>query len=98
MKEINKTLLKDCAHRLMFDMTEEQYDVLEKEFDVVLKQMALIGENDDLDQYSPMTFPFDVTTTYLRDDNVVETISQADALSNAKDIVEYQIRLPKVVL
>lgn len=43
MKEITKDLLKDCAHRLMFDMTEEQYEVLENEFAIVLKQMELIG-------------------------------------------------------
>lgn len=98
MKEITKDLLKDCAHRLMFDMTEEQYDVLQKEFEIVLKQMELIGAEKDVDAYEPMTFPFDVTTTFLRDDDHVETISKEDALRNAKDIVEDQIRLPKVVL
>lgn len=45
-----------------------------------------------------MTFPFDVTTTFLREDDVTETISKEEALRNAKDIVEDQIRLPKVVL
>ena len=98
MKEITKDLLKDCAHRLMFDMTEEQYEVLENEFAIVLKQMELIGAEKDVDEYSPMTFPFDVTTRFLREDDVTETISKEEALRNAKDIVEDQIRLPKVVL
>ncbi len=98
MKEITTELLKECAHRLMFDMTEEQYQVLEHEFAIVLKQMDLIGASKDVDEYEPMTFPFDVTTDYLRDDDVTETISKDEALSNAKDIIEDQIRLPKVVL
>ena len=97
MKEINKELLKDCAHRLMCDMTDEQYELLEKEFKIILKQMELIEVND-VDELTPMTFPFDVTVTYLRDDDVIETISTEEALSNAKDVVENQIRLPKVVL
>lgn len=98
MKEITIELLKDCAHRIMFDMTDEQYEVLKKEFAVIMKQMELIGASKDVDNYAPMTFPFDVYTTYLRDDAVSETISKDEALKNAKDIIEDQIRLPKVVL
>ncbi len=98
MKEITKELLKDCAHRLMFDMTDEQYQVLENEFAIVLKQMDLIGASKDVDLYEPMTFPFDVYTDYLRDDTITETIATEEALRNAKDVVEDQIRLPKVVL
>lgn len=97
MKEINKELLENCAHRLMFDMTDEQYELLEKEFKIILKQMELIDAND-VDELTPMTFPFDVTVTYLRDDDVIETIDTQEALMNAKDVVENQIRLPKVVL
>lgn len=97
MKEITKELLQDCAHRLLFDMTDEQYEVLQNEFDIILKQMNIIGSLEGIDQVSPMTFPFDVTVDYLREDDVVETITKEDALRNAKDIVEDQIRLPKVV-
>jgi aspartyl/glutamyl-tRNA(Asn/Gln) amidotransferase C subunit len=81
----------------MFDMTDEQYELLEKEFKIILKQMELIDAND-VDELTPMTFPFDVTVTYLRDDDVIETIDTQEALMNAKDVVENQIRLPKVVL
>lgn len=97
MKEITKELLQDCAHRLLFDMTDEQYEVLQNEFDIILKQMNIIGSLEGIDQVSPMTFPFDVTVDYLREDDVVETITKEEALRNAKDIVEDQIRLPKVV-
>lgn len=97
MKEITKELLQDCAHRLLFDMTDEQYEVLQNEFDIILKQMNIIGSLEGIDQVSPMTFPFDVTVDYLREDDMVETITKEEALRNAKDIVEDQIRLPKVV-
>ncbi|MCF0117276.1 MAG: Asp-tRNA(Asn)/Glu-tRNA(Gln) amidotransferase GatCAB subunit C [Bacilli bacterium] len=97
MDKVNKETLKKCARGLMFDMTEEQYDVLESEFDLVLEQMKLMDCDGDLNDYSPMTFPFDVTTDFLREDDVTETITREEALSNAKEILDNQIKLPKVV-
>lgn len=97
MKEINKNVLKDAAHRLLFDMTEEQYDLLEKEFAILTKQMDLIGKIEGIDDYEPMTFPFDVSTTFMREDIPEQPLPRDVALANAKDVVDGQIRLPKVV-
>lgn len=97
MKEINKNVLKDAAHRLLFDMTEEQYDVLEKEFTVLVKQMDLIGSIEGIDDYEPMTFPFDVSTSFMREDIPEPPLQREVALANAKDVVDGQIKLPKVV-
>ena len=44
-----------------------------------------------------MTFPFDVSTTYMREDVVEEPLSNEEALKNASDVKDGQIRLPKVV-
>ena len=96
MKEINKELLQNCAHRLMFDMTDEQYELILNEFDITLEQLKLINDVD-LSNVSPMTFPFECYTDFLREDEEISTISRDDALSNAKDVVDNQIRLPKVV-
>jgi len=97
VKEINKNVLKDASSRLLFDMTEDQYDVLEKEFAILIKQMDLIGQIQGVDDFEPMTFPFDVTTDLLRDDIPSEPLQREVALQNAKDIVDGQIKLPKVV-
>ncbi len=97
MKEITKEVLKDAAARLMFDMSEEQYDTLEKEFDIIIKQMQLIGEIEGVDECAPMTFPFDVTTDFLREDEAIESLKKEEVLANAKDVYEGQIKLPKVV-
>lgn len=98
MKEINKDLLKECAHNLMFDMNEEEYDTLLEEFKIVTSQLEMIGKIEGLDNEEPMTFPFDCSIDYLREDEVNSTISKEDALKNAKDTFQGQIRLPKVVL
>ena len=97
MKKIDRDVLKDCANRLMFDMSEEQYKTLENEFDIIIKQMELIGKIEGVDKAQPMTFPFNVTTDYLREDEVGIVLNKEEVLSNAKDVRDGQIKLPKVV-
>ncbi len=97
MKEYSKEILKDAAHRLLFDMKEEQYDTLLKEFATIIKQMEIIGEDETIENYSPMTFPFDCQTTFLREDVPSIPLSKEDALKNAHSKENGQIKLPKVV-
>lgn len=97
MKKVDKDVLKESAHKLLFDMNENEYDVLLHEFDIVLKQMEAISQIEGVDKVSPMTFPFDVTTDYLREDVPTTPLDREEALKNAHDVVDGQIRLPKVV-
>lgn len=97
MKEITKEVLKDAAKRLLFDMSEEEYGTLLKEFDVVIKQMQLIGQIEGVDDYEPMVFPFECTTSYLRDDIPSKPLTKDEALRNAKNKSAGQIKVPKVV-
>lgn len=97
MKEINLDVLKDAANRLLFTMSEEEYQTLLSEFDVLTKQMETIGKIEGVDDYKPMTFPFDCETDYLRDDEPTEPLSREDALANAGSVLDNQIKLPKVV-
>ena len=97
MKEINLDVLHDAAHRLLFDMSEEEYATLLQEFDVLTKQMETIGRIEGLDAFEPMTFPFDCTTSYLREDVPSEPLDRDLALSNAGSVSDHQIKLPKVV-
>ena len=97
MKEITKEALKECASKLMFELSDEELDTLYNEFSVICEQMSLIGEIPGVDEASPMTFPFDVTNTFLREDEASKPLDRDEALRNAKDVVDGQIRLPKVV-
>lgn len=89
--------IKKCANNLMFDMSEDEYQVLLKEFEVITKQMELLGEIEGLNDVTPMTFPFDVYTSYLREDVEGECLQKEEVLMNAKDVLDGQIKLPKVV-
>lgn len=97
MKTITKEVLQDAANRLLFTMSDEQYDTLMDEFKILAKQMAIIGEIPDLGNYEPMTFPFDCTTSYLREDVPVAPLTREEALKNAGNKQDGQIKLPKVV-
>lgn len=97
MKKVDKSTLKEAANRLMFDMSDEQYENLLSEFDIIIAQMKLIDDLQDVDQLTPMTFPFEVTADYLREDVKEEPLSQKDALKNAKDVSDGQIVIPRVV-
>ena len=97
MKEVNKEVLVTSANKLMFDMSDEEYNNLLAEFDVIISQMNLIGDIEGVDEAIPMTFPFDVTNTYLREDVPTPPMDRNEALRNAKDVVDGQIRLPRVV-
>lgn len=97
MKSLNKEILKDAANRLLFDMNEDEYGTLLNEFDAIQRQLNLIGNIEGVDEAVPMTFPFDVTINYLRDDVPETPLTQEEVLRNAHDVKEGQIKLPKVV-
>ena len=98
MIKITLELLKNCANNLMFDMKEEEYETLLNEFGTLIEQMKLIDNIDGLSSLEPMTFPFDCTTSYLREDEESEPMLPLnEVLKNAKDVTANQIKLPKVV-
>lgn len=94
---IEKEKLEDYAHKLMFDMNEEEYLTLQDEFEVILKQMDLIGKIPNIDKVTPMTFPFVNTDATLREDEVGDYLTTGEVLENAKHQVADQVKVPKVV-
>lgn len=98
MEKVNIESLKKFAKNLMFDMEERQYETLLDEFSIILQQMELISNIEGIDSVEPMSFPFEVETTYLREDKALPPLDVNEALKNAgNSVVEDQIRLPKVV-
>ena len=94
---IEKDKLKDYAHKLMFDMKEEEYHTLQEEFEIILKQMDLIGNIPDIEKVTPMTFPFYNEDVVLREDEVGDYLTVGEVLENAKHQVDDQVKVPRVV-
>ena len=81
----------------MFDMAEEEYKTLLKEFDILTKQMEKISDVKGIDDEEPMTFPFNVTVSALREDEATTPLDRDEALKNAQSKQDGQVKLPKVV-
>lgn len=96
---ITRDNLELYAKKLMFEMNDDEYKTLENEFDVILKQMDLIGKIKDIDDVSPMTFPFDLELDddCLRDDSYNNEICFDDMKINVKEYEGNRVKVPKVV-
>ena len=97
MKKVTRDVLIETANKLMFELSESEIEELLAVFDSICQQMELIGEIDVVDSVEPMTFPFEVTNSWLREDVAEEPLDRDDALKNASDVTDGQVRLPKVV-
>ena len=97
MKPLNKETLKIAADKMLFEMEEKQYDTLLSDFALILKQMEVYNDIPGLDDATPMVFPYEIISSYLREDVATEPLSRDDVLKNAGDIENNQIKLPKVI-
>ena len=94
---VTKEKLKDYANKLMFDMDDEGYERTLKEFETIEKHMALIGEIDGIENVEPMTFPYVIYHSSLREDEACDCLTNEEVLKNSKDVKANQIKVPKVV-
>lgn len=97
MEKIDKILLKKLAANLLFTMKEEEYDELEEDFKIIYKQLDLINEIKNIDKVKPLTFPFEIKSVGLREDEATTGLSIDEVLKNAKDKQLNQIKISKVV-
>lgn len=89
--------LKDLANRIKFDMELEEYQTLQVEFENLLNQMDLIGEIENIDDLEPMTFPYELEGIGYREDEVNDTSTVDEVLSNVKEKQANMIKTKKVV-
>lgn len=93
---MNKDYFKQLANQLMFNLTDEEAEDIVVEFEALTKQLALL-EAVDTTGVEEMIYPFEDENSYLREDEVVNVISQEDALANAPRALDGHFEVPKVV-
>lgn len=91
-----KELLKQLALDVKLSITDEQMDYFYEKYHVFLKQIEAL-ENIDTEGIEPLVFPFEIETTFLRNDEIIETTQVEDVLKNAKKVENQQIVVPKVI-
>ena len=97
MEKVSKELLQEIANSLMFEMNESDYQALLNEFGAIIEQMNHLSGVKDADKATPMTFPYEITASYLREDAPTQPLPQEDVLKNVGKVVDGQISIPKVV-
>ncbi len=96
MNEIKEMLL-EAAYDAMLDITKEEMPELIHEYHIFMDQVKALEAIDTLD-VAPLAFPYEIETSYLREDEVIHTISQEEILSQGQDVLNDQIKVPKVVV
>ncbi len=94
--ENSKKMLKQLGLKAMFSITDEEMPALLEEYEVFMNHVKALEAIDTTD-VEPLAFPYEIETTFLRDDETTRTIDREDALKNAKCVQDYQVKVPKVV-
>ncbi len=94
--EKDEKYFKSLAKNLMFELSDEEASDIKKEFNTLLKQLELL-DNVNTDGVSPMVYPFEEATYFIREDVVDNVVSVSDALSNVSDVREGHVVVKKVV-
>lgn len=96
METMDKAYFKKLAHQIMFDLNDQEIEELQDDFMVLLEQIQLL-DKIDTENVQEMVYPFEASTSFLRDDEKTHTIPQEEALKGAKNVMAGHIQVPKVV-
>ena len=93
---LNKEYIHILAKDLMFELSEDEVNDIIDEFDTLSVQLQHL-QSIDTTNVKEMIYPFEDETCYLREDEVINVISQDDALKNATNVKSGHVLVPKVV-
>ena len=97
MIKISKSIIRQCAKNMMFDLTSDEVDTIFNEFDTVYAQVNFLSSIKGVDEVEPMTFPYKEHQHKLADDIPLKPLKRNLALKNSNTAFGNQIKLPKVV-
>ncbi|WP_455682084.1 Asp-tRNA(Asn)/Glu-tRNA(Gln) amidotransferase subunit GatC [Thomasclavelia sp.] len=89
-------MLKKLGLKTMFNISDEEMPELIEEYDIFMNHVAVL-EKIDTEGKEPLAYPYEIETSFLREDEPVDVISREDVLKNAKSVQDNQIKVPKVV-
>ena len=93
---MKKEEIKVLANKLMFNVTDQEALDIANDFDMLEKMLSFFDEIDT-DGVEEMIYPFDNETSYFREDEVTNVLSQKDALSNAGKVISGHVVVPRVL-
>lgn len=96
MEKFSSEYFRKLANDLRFDLNDEEIEHLKLLFKRVANQVEKF-DAIDTEGVEPMIYPFEAPTTFLREDEVAEVLTQEEVLKNVKDARMGHVHVPKVV-
>lgn len=97
MSKFTKEMVDDYANKLLIGLSEEENKRVLDEFESIDRQIDLINTIPNIEQVEPMTHALDDFEYILREDEIEESVSVEDLLSNSDVHTDLEIVVPKVV-
>lgn len=89
-------MLKKIGLKTMFNISDEQMPALVKEYELFMHYVDVLNEIDTTD-VEIMAYPYEIETSFLREDEPNNVKPVEEVLKNAPSVQENQIKMPKVV-
>ncbi|MCT8136673.1 Asp-tRNA(Asn)/Glu-tRNA(Gln) amidotransferase subunit GatC [Anaerobacillus sp. CMMVII] len=95
MARITKDQVKHVAHLARLSVSEEEVELFTEQLDAIIGFAEQLNELDTTG-VEPTTHVLDVKNV-LRDDVVKESLKREDALKNAPDQLDGQVKVPSIL-
>ncbi|MGY4691126.1 Asp-tRNA(Asn)/Glu-tRNA(Gln) amidotransferase subunit GatC [Salibacterium sp. K-3] len=95
MERITKDQVKHVAHLARLSVTEEEVDTFTEQLDAIIEFAEQLNELDT-DDVEPTTHVLDIHNV-LRKDEQRPSLDREDALKNAPDQEDGQVKVPSVL-
>ena len=93
---MNKEDVKVFLNDLYLDADDKELDFIIEEFNSIYSSIQCLEKIDTSDVVGA-SWPFEQTSTYLREDIVDHTLSNEEALQNADQVQDGYVKYVKVV-
>lgn len=97
MAKFTCEMVDELADKLLIGLTAEENKMVLDEFNSIDEQINIINEIPNISEVEKMTHCLDDFVCELREDEVLESSSIDDILSNCDDYIDTEIKVPKVV-
>lgn len=95
---MEKEEIKQLAHKLYIDLTDEELDDLYNEFNYIISRMDVINNIDGISDVKPMHMVHYKDEVFLREDKEESSLTREEVLKNSKNVLEDAVEVPKVVM
>lgn len=96
-EKFTKEMVDDYADKLLIGLTDEENKMVLEEFEIIDETINTINEIEGIEKIEPMTHTLDDFEYELREDEIEESVSIEDLLSNCDVHNGREIEVPKVV-